>query len=70
MEMIMGSLWTLVTILGPILLGGVLIWAISRNRKQSPREVARTEAGTRELYRQEDAEAHRDHAVDHTPVDR
>lgn len=52
-----GSIWALVTIGGPILLGIVLIFVIISNRRhRSPREIARTEAATRELHRQLDAE--------------
>lgn len=52
-----GSIWTLVTIGGPILLAAVLIFVMMSNRRhRSPEELARTEAATRELHRQLDAE--------------
>ncbi len=53
----MGELWSLLTVLGPILIGLVLIWAIIRNRRQrTMRCEARTEAGTHDLYDQLDRE--------------
>jgi hypothetical protein len=52
-----GSIWALVTIGGPILLGIVLIYVMMSNRRhRTPEELARTEAATRELHRQLDAE--------------
>lgn len=52
-----GTLYALVTIGGPILLGAVLIFVMMSNRRhRSPEELARTEAATRELHRQLDAE--------------
>jgi hypothetical protein len=46
-----GPLWTLVTIIGPLLLAGVLAWALIRNRQKSgPRDIARTEQATKDLY--------------------
>ena len=53
-----GGSWTVITIIGPVILGAVLLWAIFRNRKVTPREDQRTEQATRELYREEDR-AHR-----------
>ena len=52
-----GILYGLVTIGGPILLAAVLIYVMMSNRRhRSPDELARTEAATRELHRQLDAE--------------
>ena len=52
-----GVLYGLFTIGGPILLAAVLIYVIMSNRRhRSPEELARTEAATRELHRQLDAE--------------
>ena len=52
-----GILYGLVTIGGPILLAAVLIYVMVSNRRhRSPDELARTEAATRELHRQLDAE--------------
>lgn len=46
----MEGIWPIVTILGPILLIGVLIWAFVRNRRSASRgEIARAERGAREL---------------------
>ena len=54
-----GSSWSLLTIIGPLLILIVLAWAVMRNKKKSrPEDIERTEAATRELYREEDA-AHR-----------
>lgn len=44
--------WTLVTVLGPILLLGVMIWAFTRNRK-SKVDPEVTDRATREVYREE-----------------
>ena len=45
--------WTLLIIVGPILLLLVLAWAVIRNRRaRTPNEV--TEAGTRRLYEEEE----------------
>lgn len=52
-----GILYGLITIGGPILLAAVLIYVMMSNRRhRSPEELARTEAATRELHRQLDAE--------------
>ena len=51
-----GFNWTLLTILGPALLAVVILWALLRNRGASRGERERTEEGTREVYRQEEAE--------------
>ena len=45
----MGWLWTLITILGPLLLIGAIIWAVLRNRNPSRSEIERSERGAREL---------------------
>jgi hypothetical protein len=47
------NLWPIITIGGPILLIAALAWAIWRN-KQSPIPRGVTEAGTREVYAQEE----------------
>lgn len=55
----MGELWSLLTVLGPVLLGLVLIWALIRNRKErTAQSEARTESGTRNLYDRLDREDH------------
>lgn len=49
----MGGLWALVTILGPILLGLALLYAILRNRTRSGRRgLDRTERATRRMYQE------------------
>jgi hypothetical protein len=52
-----GILYGLITIGGPVLLAAVLIYVMMSNRRhRTPEEIARTEAATRELHRQLDAE--------------
>ena len=53
-----GGLWSIITIVGPLLLAAVLLWALLRNRKSRPSEVDRTEKATHDLYNEEEA-AHR-----------
>jgi LPXTG-motif cell wall-anchored protein len=56
--------WTLQTVVGVVILLAALVWALFRNR-QSTSDLDRTEAATRDLYREED-EA-RDPADDDVP---
>ena len=58
-----GWLWTLITILGPLLLIGAIVWATLRNRNARPGEIARAERGARELRE----ELERDEARDGAP---
>jgi len=44
-----GGLWGLATIVGPILLIAVIIWAMMRNRGGTKREVDRAEQGAVQL---------------------
>lgn len=53
--MIGDSLWSFLIIAGPIVLMAALAFAMLRNRR-TPRQEAKTEAATRELYRQEAAD--------------
>jgi hypothetical protein len=55
-----GFSWTLLTILGPILLFVVLLWAVLRSRKAKPGEIERTERATHDLYKEEDLAHRRD----------
>ena len=56
----MGTAWILFLCVGTIALGVILFLALQRNRKhESPAELARTDAGTREIYAEEDAAEHR-----------
>ena len=48
-----GKLWPIITIVGPILLLAVVLWAIVRNRT-SRRSYQRTEQATKDLYAEED----------------
>lgn len=50
-----GGLWGLLTILGPIVLAAVLIWAMLHNRS-SRREIERTEEATKRLYEEQNAD--------------
>jgi hypothetical protein len=54
-----GGSWGIITIVAPLLLGAVILWALLRNRSKSrPEDIDRTERATRDLYREENA-AHR-----------
>jgi hypothetical protein len=54
-----GFNWAILNIVGPLLIVIVLAYVMIRNRKsRTPQDIERTEAATRELYREEDA-AHR-----------
>lgn len=44
-----GEWWSIMTIVGPVLLGIVLLWAVISNRR-SRHERDRTEAATHNLY--------------------
>lgn len=50
-----GSLWGVMTIVGPIVLGIVLIWAIVNNRT-SKAEKQRTEDATRRMHEEQNRE--------------
>jgi cbb3-type cytochrome oxidase subunit 3 len=55
-----GWMWTLITILGPLLLIAAVVWAYLRNRNPSREEIARAERGARELREElEEEEARR-----------
>ena len=47
-----GGLWSVMTVVGPILLGLVLLYALLRNRQRSARQRAVTEQATRDLQEQ------------------
>jgi hypothetical protein len=58
-EWIVGTAWIVTLGIGTILLGLVMWLAMARNRKhESPAELARSDAGTRKLYAEEDAAEH------------
>ncbi|KHL26095.1 hypothetical protein PK98_06100 [Croceibacterium mercuriale] len=62
-----GGLWSVLTILGPILLIGVIAWAMLRNRGGTKREVDRAEHGAADLRHDLDADAAvTDHTVTNT----
>lgn len=50
----MERLWPLITVIGPILLAAVILYAILRNRLTSASERSRTERATKALYAEED----------------
>ena len=53
--------WGILTILGPIVLVGAIAWAILRNKKEvTPRDEARTERATHELYDKADQQDAKD----------
>ena len=57
-----GWLWTLITILGPLLLIAAIVWAYLRNRNPPPGEITRAEQGARELRQELEEEEARDGA--------
>ena len=59
-----GFNWTLLTIVGPLVLVLVIAWAILRNRRSRASD-AEGEAATRRVYEEEDRE-HR-HESDYVP---
>ncbi len=50
------GIWGWVPAIGGLVLAAVLLWALLRNLKTTPREEARTERATRELRDQLDRE--------------
>lgn len=46
--------WLAVVMLGPLLLGGAIFYAIMRQRRLSSRERLNSDAATRELYRKDE----------------
>lgn len=48
----MESIWTLVTILGPILLVAAIVWAFARNRAAGRASVEQAERGAARLREQ------------------
>ena len=55
-----GWLWTLITIVGPLLLIAAIVWAWLRNRNPAPSEIARAEQGARELREEIEEDEARD----------
>jgi hypothetical protein len=53
-----GLSWGIMTIVAPLILAAVILWALLRNRKGGRSSIDRTEQATRENYREEDR-AHR-----------
>ena len=50
--MVGDSLWAIVVVLGFVILGGAIAFAKLKN-KTTPREEARTEQATKDLYREQ-----------------
>ena len=50
-----GISWSMLTIIGVVVLGAVIAWAALRNRAER-RDGADSEAATRQLYEEEDRE--------------
>ncbi len=57
-----GGFWSIITIVGPIVLLAALAWAVLRNRSTAAQD-RRTAEGTRKLYAEEEQETKRDEAV-------
>ncbi len=55
-----GPFWSLLTILGPILLIVAIAWSMMKNRKQSSSEIDKTDRATHDLYKAQDAQDKRD----------
>ena len=49
-----GANWSIITIVGPLLLAAVLLWAFLRNRKDRA-DVRGSEDATRRVYDEEEA---------------
>ena len=47
--------WSLLTIVGPILLFAAILWATLKNRNPTREEIDTTEQATHDLYQEEDA---------------
>ena len=58
--------WAIMTIVGPLLLALVVLWAFLRNRKPRRDEIDRTERATHDLYKEEDA-VHRGESDERVP---
>ena len=56
----MGSVWSLVIIIGPLLLLGAIVFAWYKNRKTSERLDRRSEQGARELREELAEKRHKD----------
>ena len=60
----MGTLWSLATVIGPLLLAGVILWALLRNRRRErPEDIAVSERAAHDLRDQIDRE---DKSTSHT----
>jgi hypothetical protein len=55
-------LWLIIDVVGVILLGAVIAYAIMKNRQRSPAEKRLTEEATRRLYRRTDRDDKREAA--------
>ena len=55
-----GANWTIITIVGPLLLAAVLLWAWLRNRRSRGGDADRTERATRDAYDREEEARRRD----------
>ena len=49
-----GGNWAILTIVGPLLLAAVLLWALLRNRNSRKGDADTTDRATRDLYREEE----------------
>lgn len=53
-----GFSWSMLTIVGPLVLAAVILWAVLRNRSKTD-DIRRTEDATHRLYEEEER-AHKD----------
>jgi hypothetical protein len=47
-----GALWSVATVLGPLLLLGAMVYGVVMYRRRGPASKQQTEEGTRTLYRE------------------
>jgi uncharacterized membrane protein YqiK len=59
-----GTIWSIAVIVGPIILAGVMLFAVLTNRRRSAAERERTERGSKALYEQLDREDKARHEQD------
>jgi hypothetical protein len=57
-----GGFWSLLTIIGPVVLGLAILWALLKNRKEPRSEIERTEHAAHDRILEQDAiDKQRDH---------
>ncbi|TPP07355.1 hypothetical protein FJQ55_15355 [Rhizobium glycinendophyticum] len=48
-------LWLVAVMIGPLLLGGAIVYGLMRQRRLTPNEMKRSDMATRELYERDEA---------------